>query len=248
MHSTDSYHAQIFRTPLLLEENRDATSRADVVEPGALEVPPTDPTQYGFSCLRLPLLRRVIELQARLFSTPADTMSAQERVQFGADLLGSDRALLSEIHTNDRLPPSKHHISKAANLAALIYSNILLRDISASSRTLQSLCIQLRSVLTAAASCSRELSQMVNHPQPWESNPRAYSWPLLVGAFCSNRDSEHRPWFMNCLRSAYTQGTTGLPKWEEVRMAINSRDEDRWVTESSRVREILDIKRYYPWD
>lgn len=199
------------------------------------------------SLSNLPTLQKVAELQAQTRTTPVDTMSAQERVQFGEALLDSDRALLSKIHAKDQPSTFNHQLSKAANLTGLIYSNLFLRTVAPLTRTQQSLCEQLKNILadSPVSSPSEPPSQMASSSQPKEENARAYSWPLLVGTFCSEPGSILREWFVDRLVNACGIDGTGLPTWQDAQRAIGIRDRDRWATECPWVREILDIRRYY---
>lgn len=155
---------------------------------------------------KLVMMKELRSISDELISTPRHRMSPDRRAALGFRLLASDRSILRHIHR-------KNGSSISALLArgALLFSHVVLRGTSRSSRIIRALIDQLKQVIIFVYTFEGDI--FVDHPI-------ALVWLLLVGILASGRENFQGAWFRLSLEKA-CGSDVGL-SWENVQALIET--------------------------
>jgi hypothetical protein len=135
-----------------------------------------------------------------LIATPKHLMAPDRRAALGFRLLASDRSILKHIHVVNGV-----NILAILARGALLFSHVVLRGASRSSRIIRALVDQLKQVIIFSYTTEGDI--FANHPA-------VLVWLLLVGILASGRENFQGSWFRLCLEKACGINT-GL-SWENV--------------------------------
>lgn len=155
---------------------------------------------------KLAIMDELCSISKELIATPKHRMAPDRRATLGFRLLSSDRSILKHIH-------GRNGSSILALLArgALLFSHVVLRGTSRSSRIIKTLVDQLKQVIILVYTSEGDI---------FASHPLALVWLLLVGVLASGKENFQGAWFRLCLEKAC--GSDAGLSWGNVQALIEA--------------------------
>lgn len=134
------------------------------------------------------MLDELRSISKELIATPRHLMAPERRAALGLRLLASDRSILKRIH-------GEHSSDILALLArgALLFSHVVLRGTSRTSRIVRTLADQLKQAIISVYTSEGDI---------FADQPIALVWLLLIGMLASGGETIQGAWFRLCLEKA----------------------------------------------
>ncbi|KAL7917149.1 hypothetical protein ACQKWADRAFT_62041 [Trichoderma austrokoningii] len=179
---TDSCHAQLSNTTLSFDEEGLSFEAA--------QTPPTlldslAPYDQPSSLAMIGELRSILK---ELTATPKHLMAPDRRAALGFRLLASDRSVLKHVDSRN-----SSNILPLLARGALLFSHVIFRGTSRSSRIIKTLVDQLKEAIIFVYTFEGDI---------FTDHPVALVWLLLVGILVSGRENLQGSWFRLCFEKA----------------------------------------------